>query len=90
MNKVAIIGVGHTKFGRLENEGLLDLLSEASLAAIEDSNTNDKEFNSVYVGAMSPEAFNKISGVASALVDKISLFSGPSGSTPWASSLYNK
>ena len=73
MNKVAIIGVGHTKFGRLENKGLLDLLSEASLAAIEESNTNDKEFDSVYVGCMGSDVFNKITGVASALVDKINL-----------------
>ena len=73
MNKVAIIGVGHTRFGRLEDKGLLDLLSEASLKAIEDSNTGDKDFDTVYVGAMSPGAFNQISGVASALVDKLSL-----------------
>ena len=73
MEKVAIIGVGHTKFGRLPDKGLLDLMSEASLEAINDSNTNDKEFNSVYVGAMSPSAFNDLSGVASALVDKLSL-----------------
>ena len=73
MEKVAIIGVGHTKFGRLPDKGLLDLMSEASLEAIEDSNTNDKDFDSVYVGAMSPSAFNNLSGVASALVDKLSL-----------------
>ncbi|MFW9902395.1 MAG: acetyl-CoA acetyltransferase [Candidatus Thorarchaeota archaeon] len=73
MEKVAIIGVGHTKFGQLPNKGLLDLMSEASLEAIEDSNTNDKDFDSVYVGAMSPSAYNNISGVASALVDKLSL-----------------
>ncbi|GAH39261.1 unnamed protein product, partial [marine sediment metagenome] len=69
----AIIGVGHTKFGRLQDKGLMDLLSDASLKAIEDSNTSDKDFYSVYVGAMSPVAFNNISGVASALVDRISL-----------------
>ena len=73
MNKVAIIGVGHTKFGRLEDKGLIDLLCEASLEAIEESNTSDKDFDSVYVGAMSPGAFNQLSGVASALVDKLSL-----------------
>ena len=73
MEKVAIIGVGHTKFGKLENKGLLDLLSEASLEAISDSKTNDNDFGAVYVGSMSPAAFNNISGVASALVDKISL-----------------
>jgi len=73
LEKVAIIGVGHTKFGKLENKGLLDLLSEASLEAIDNSNTGKKDFNSVYVGAMSPGQFNQISGVASALVDRISL-----------------
>jgi len=72
LNKVVIVGVGHTKFGKLQRS-LLDILSDASLKAIEDSNTSDKEFDSVYVGAMSPTAFNNISGVASALVDRISL-----------------
>ena len=42
MNKVAIVGVGHTKFGKLQDKGLMDLLSDASLEAIQDSNTNDK------------------------------------------------
>jgi len=51
----------------------MDLLSEASLEAIEDSNTSDKDFDTVYVGAMSPAAFNQLSGIASALVDRMSL-----------------
>jgi len=72
LNKVAIVGVGHTKFGKLQ-KSLLDILSDASLKALEDSNTGDKDFDSVYVGAMSPAAFNNISGVASALVDRMSL-----------------
>ena len=73
MNKVAIIGVGHTNFGRLEDNGLMDLLCEASLEAIEDANSSNRDFDSVYVGVMSPEILNHISGVASALVDRISL-----------------
>jgi len=73
VNKVAIVGVGHTKFGKLQDKGLMDLLSDASLEAIQDSNTSDKNYDSVYVGAMSPSAFNNLSGVASALVDKIGL-----------------
>ncbi|MFX1425561.1 MAG: acetyl-CoA acetyltransferase [Promethearchaeota archaeon] len=73
MNKVAIIGVGHTKFGRLQEKGLMDLLCEASLEAIEDANSSNRDFDSVYVGVMSPEILNQISGVASALVDRISL-----------------
>ncbi|MFX1324369.1 MAG: acetyl-CoA acetyltransferase, partial [Promethearchaeota archaeon] len=73
MKNVAIIGVGHTKFGKLEDKGLLDLLSEASLEAIEDSNTDDEYFDSVFVGVMSSQEFNQISGVESALVDRINL-----------------
>ena len=71
--RCCIIGVGHTRFGILEDKNLLDLLSEASLDAIQDSNTSDNEFDSVYVGAMSPGVFNHITGLASALVDRISL-----------------
>lgn len=73
MNKVAIIGVGHTPFGKLKDKTLIDLLCDASLDAIEDSHTEKKEFDSVEVGCMSANAFNNISGIASALVDKISL-----------------
>ncbi|MFW9898092.1 MAG: acetyl-CoA acetyltransferase [Candidatus Thorarchaeota archaeon] len=73
MEKVAIIGVGHTKFGRLDDKDLLDLLCDASLEAIENSNSNDKEFGSVYVGAMCPEILSHVTGLASALVDRLSL-----------------
>jgi acetyl-CoA C-acetyltransferase len=73
MNDVAIIGVGHTKFGSLKEKTLIDILSEASLKAIEDSNTYNEEFDSVYVGCMSAYAYNNVSGIASALVDKINL-----------------
>ena len=73
MLKVAIIGVGHTKFGVLNGKDLLDLLSEASLQAIKSSNTENSDFDYVIVGSMCPGEFNHISGVASALVDRISL-----------------
>jgi len=73
VNKVAIVGVGHTKFGKLQDKGLMDLLCDASLEALQDSNTCDKNIDSVYVGCMGSDAFNKISGLASALVDRINL-----------------
>jgi len=73
LNQVAIIGVGHTKFGKLEDKDLMDLLCEASLEAIEDSNTSDKDFDSVYVSSMLAETLNHITGVASALVDRLGL-----------------
>lgn len=71
MKKVAIIGVGHTKFGNLDDKNLLDLLCEASLKAIEESNTSDKDFDMIYVASMLAESLNNITGLASALVDRI-------------------
>jgi len=73
MNKVAIIGVGHTKFGKLEDKDLLDLLCDASLQAIENSNTNDKDFDAVYVSCMLAETLNHMTAIASAVVDRIGL-----------------
>jgi len=43
-------GCGMTKFGRLEGKGLMDLLTEASLRAIEDAGASECDFDSVYVG----------------------------------------
>jgi len=73
LEKACIIGVGHTKFGILKEKGLVDLLAEASLMAMEDSNTGQEDFDAVYVGAMSSDVLNNISGIASALVDKINM-----------------
>ncbi len=73
LEKVMLVGVGSTKFGVLEDKGLLDLLSEASLDAIKDSDTSQEDFDTVYVGAMSADVLNHVSGVASALVDRIGL-----------------
>ena len=73
MKKVAIIGVGHTKFGNLKDKDLMDLLCDSSLEAIRNSNTNDRNFDAVYVGSMSPGELNKISGIANALVDRLGL-----------------
>ncbi|MHA1377646.1 MAG: thiolase C-terminal domain-containing protein [Candidatus Helarchaeota archaeon] len=73
MRDVAIVGVGHTRFGLLENKDLLDLLVESSLMAIEDSNTSNSDFDAAYVASMCPGEFNQMTGIASALVDRINL-----------------
>ncbi|NHI94170.1 MAG: acetyl-CoA acetyltransferase [Candidatus Lokiarchaeota archaeon] len=72
MPEVAIIGVGHTKFGDLDQD-LMGLLSEASLKAIQESNTSDKDFDMVYVANMLGETLNHATGIASVLVDRINL-----------------
>jgi acetyl-CoA C-acetyltransferase len=73
MRDVAIIGVGMTKFGRFKDLDLMDLLCECSLKAIEDSNTAETDFDAVYVACMCAETLNHMTGIASALVDRINL-----------------
>ncbi|NVM53787.1 MAG: thiolase domain-containing protein [Candidatus Helarchaeota archaeon] len=73
MRDVAIIGVGMTKFGKLQDKNLMDLLSESSLKAIEDSNTAESDFDALYVACMAAETLNHMTGIASALVDRINL-----------------
>ena len=74
MRDVAIIGVGMTKFGRLEGKDLMDLLAEASLKAMKDGNVENKEIDAVYVGNMLSAAINHQTAIASSLVDRISIF----------------
>ncbi len=73
MRDVAIIGVGMTKFGNLPDKDLMNILSESSIKAIEDSNTAESDFDMVYVACMCAETLNHMTGVASALVDRINL-----------------
>lgn len=70
---MAIIGVGMTKFGRLQDRSLLDLLADASWSAIKDAHAEDTNFDSIYVGNMSSGKLNNQSAVASALVDRLNL-----------------
>lgn len=73
MNKVAIIGVGHTNFGKIDDKSLLDLLSDASLEAIDNSNIGEADIDELYVGTMLSGELNQITAIASALADRISL-----------------
>jgi acetyl-CoA C-acetyltransferase len=73
MRDVAIIGCGMTKFGRLEGKGLMDLLVEASLKTIEDAGAGDRDFDAVYVANFAAGELSRQSGIASSLVDQLSL-----------------
>jgi len=70
---VAIIGCGMTKFGRLEGRGLMDLLVEASLKAIDDASVGDRDFSAVSVANFAAGEFVHQSAIASALVDQLGL-----------------
>lgn len=77
MRDVAILGVGMTPFGRLDDDDLMDLLSSASLRAMDDAGIGDTPIDAVYVANMGGGILNHQTGIASALVDNIALLPAP-------------
>ena len=73
MRQVAILGAGMIPFGRRDEDSLVDMLSYASLAAMDDAGIGDRPIDAVYVGNMAAGLFNHQSSVASALVDRINV-----------------
>ena len=71
--EVAIIGTGMAKFGNRANEGLIDLLKEASTKAIDDARIGDREIQAVYVSSMLVGELTNQTAVASALADELCL-----------------
>ena len=74
MRKVAVVGVGMIPFGRRDEDSLLDMLSVASLRAMDDAGIGDRPIDAVYVGNMAAGMLNHQTGLSSALVDRLSLF----------------
>lgn len=56
-NKVAVVGVGLTKFGELWDYSYRDLITLAGVEAIEDAGIEGKEIQEIYGGSMSPGLF---------------------------------
>ncbi|MFH1447713.1 MAG: thiolase domain-containing protein [Candidatus Micrarchaeota archaeon] len=52
MRRVAIVGVGMTKFGEDWNRGFRDLMLEAGIKALEDSDMRGDEIDALYGGTM--------------------------------------
>lgn len=72
MRDVSIIGAGITNFGKLDKD-LIEIATESSLRAINDSNLEKEDFDAVYFANMASGAFNNQTAVASALTDRLSL-----------------
>ena len=72
MVKVAVLGVGMVPFGR-HKEGLVEMLAQAALRALDDAPGDDRPVDALYVGNMAAGLFNHQSAVASALADYLSL-----------------
>ncbi len=54
MRKVAIVGVGMTKFGEEWGRGFRDLIVEAGARALQDANMSGAELDALYCGTMAP------------------------------------
>ena len=74
MRDVAIIGAGMIQFGRRDEDTLLDMLSLASLKALDDAGLGDKGVDAVYVANMGAGILQHQTAIASALVDRLSLY----------------
>jgi acetyl-CoA C-acetyltransferase len=60
-------------FGRRDEDTLMDMLSYASLKALDDAGLGDQTVDAVYVGNMGSGILQHQSSVASSLVDRLSL-----------------
>jgi acetyl-CoA C-acetyltransferase len=71
MREVGIVGIGHTKFGRLDYD-LVDIMAWSSLEALKDAGI-EGGIDQVFVANMGAGAVNNQTGIASALVSRIFL-----------------
>src|SRR5512139_1603267 len=73
MRDVAIIGAGMIPFGRRDEDSLMDMLAWAGLKALDDAGLGDKTVDALYVANMGSGILQQQTGLASALVDRLSL-----------------
>ena len=76
--KVAIIGVGLTKFGELWESSFSQIFVEAGMAAIKDANIDGKDLEAIFVGNMSGGRFVDQEHVSSLIADHAGLNPLPS------------
>jgi acetyl-CoA C-acetyltransferase len=74
-NRVAIIGVGMTRFGELWDYSYRDLVTEAGTKAIKDAGIEGEDIQELYVGSMSPGLFAGQEHIGALVAD----YSGLSG-----------
>lgn len=77
LRDVAILGVGHTKFGRSPEKSLMDLFGEAALEAIRTSNIEKGMIEAVFVGQHVGELTDGISNFAPFAAAEIGLAGVP-------------
>ncbi len=71
--RVAVIGVGLTKFGEIWNKSLRDIALEAGLKAINDANINSADLDSMFIGNMSAGRFCGQEHLGALVADQVGL-----------------
>ncbi|MFH1431895.1 MAG: thiolase domain-containing protein [archaeon] len=71
--RVAVIGVGLTKFGELWNKSLRDIALEAGIKAIQDANIAAKDINAMFIGNMSAGRFSGQEHLGALVADQVGL-----------------
>ena len=75
--KVAIIGVGITKFGELFNKSYNDLVVDAAFEAYEDSGINPEEIEAAWLGTYLPLGWGFDGTGGPSLAEALNLFPKP-------------
>ncbi|MEM2874981.1 MAG: thiolase domain-containing protein [Candidatus Hadarchaeales archaeon] len=78
MRKVAVIGVGQTKFGELWDVSFRQMMLEAGMRALEDAGIDGGDLDALYVGNMSGGQFIKQEHIAPLIADHAGLVPIPS------------
>ncbi len=73
MRRVAVIGVGMTKFGEHWDKGLRDLIAEAGIKALEDANMTGQEIDAAFVGTMASGSLIEQEHVGALIADQMGL-----------------
>jgi acetyl-CoA C-acetyltransferase len=73
MNKVAVVGVGMSKFGELWDKSIRDLVIEAGLNAMKDANIDGGEIQALYGGTMASGRLLGQEHVSALIVDAMGL-----------------
>jgi acetyl-CoA C-acetyltransferase len=76
MREVGIVGLGHSKFGKMSGGTFMDMLCMAATQALDDAGVKTGTghgIDQVFVATMGAGILNKQSGIASALVDTLNL-----------------
>ena len=72
MRDVYVVGAGMTRFGRAGDWTLVDVLEYAAVQALKDAGL-DRDIESVFIANMGAGILNHLSGLGSAMVDRLCL-----------------